>query len=75
MPDWTYWVIFGIMMAIARLLGAALLATLLWAGYQVLPNRAGKILFGHYWKEHRARRRVQDTHTACPDSGADPLGK
>ena len=59
MPDWIYLVAVALLLAVARPLFALLLAVLLWVGYKILPNSVGRALFGHYWKQERAHRRLQ----------------
>lgn len=69
MPDnWIYYLLaMALVGAIRPFFWLLVLTPLLWIGYRVLPNRAGEILFGHYWKKSGSVKLVQETHPSDSD--------
>jgi hypothetical protein len=47
--DWPKYAAIAVLTALAPFVWWVIMGTALWLGRKLLPDRAGRILFGHYW--------------------------
>jgi hypothetical protein len=71
MPDWTYFLAIAMVAAVSPYLWILVLTVLLWICYRLLPDQAGRVLFGHYWKKGRGNWRLKKPHPSHSDGALE----